>query len=112
VPSARGRKAEEWWGKAFFPDEVPGDEAREEVREELDFDPAPVFAQVRVPTLLFYGDEDEWIPVDESIAAWREARGDALDVTVVAVTGHEPADGEVVSPLYEQAMLEWLQRVA
>ena len=103
---------EEWWPKAFFPTEVPGDEARGEVRDELDFDPAPIFAQVRVPTLLFYGDEDEWIPVPESIAAWREARGDEVEVVVVPGTGHEPAVDEVVSPLYEQTMVDWLRRVA
>ena len=83
-----------------------------EVRDELDFDPAPVFAQVRVPTLLFYGDEDEWIPVPESIAAWREARGEEVEVVVVPGTGHEPAVEEVVSPLYERGMLDWLNRVA
>lgn len=104
-------KTKEWWPKVFLPDELPGDEAREEVRQELDFDPAPVFAAVRVPTLLFYGDEDEWIPVPESIAAWREARGDQVGVVLVSGTGHEPAEDEVVSPLYERAMLDWLQRL-
>ena len=107
---AAGAK-EEWWPKAFFPTEVPGDGAREEVRAELDFDPKPVFAQVRVPTLLFYGDEDEWIPVDESIDAWRRARDGEVDVTVIAGVGHEPAVGEAVSPLYEGTMLEWLERI-
>jgi uncharacterized protein len=105
---AEGRE-QEWWPKAFFPDELPGDEARDEVREELDFDPAPVFAGVDVPTLLFYGDEDEWIPVPESIAAWREARPDA-EAHVVPGTGHEPAVDEKIDPLYERTMLDWLQR--
>ena len=102
-------KAAEWWPKAFLPDELPGDEARDEVREELDFDPAPVFAKVEVPALLFYGDQDEWIPVEESIAAWREARDD-VEVVVIAGTGHEPAVDEVVAPLYEQTLLEWLKQ--
>ena len=106
---AEGR-GQDWWPKAFFPEELPGDEARDEVREELDFDPAPVFAEVKVPTLLFYGDEDEWIPVPESIAAWKKARPSA-DVVVVPGTGHEPAVDEVVDPLYERTMLDWLQRL-
>ena len=72
---------------AWFPEEVPGDEARDAVRTELDFDPVPVFARVRVPTLLVYGDEDEWIPVHESLAAWREARGDEIDIVIVLGTG-------------------------
>jgi hypothetical protein len=105
-------KGEEWWPKVFLPDEIPGDEARDEVRDELDFDPEPVFAGVKVPTLLFYGDQDEWIPVPESIATWRRVQGDDVPVTVIAGTGHEPAVDEVVSPLYERTMLEWLRRVA
>ena len=31
--------------------------------DEMDFDPRPVFAQVRVPTLLFYGEDDAWTPL-------------------------------------------------
>ena len=104
-------KEQEWWPKAFLPDELPGDEAREEVRQELDFDPVPVFAAVDVPVLLFYGDQDEWIPVPESIAAWKKARPDA-DVIVVPGTGHEPAVDEVVDPLYERTMADWLKRFA
>lgn len=104
-------KEQEWWPKAFLPDELPGDEAREEVRQELDFDPVPVFAAVNVPVLLFYGDQDEWIPVPESITAWKKARPDA-DVIVVPGTGHEPAVDEVVDPLYERTMVDWLKRLA
>jgi hypothetical protein len=79
------------------------------VREELDFDPTAVFARVRVPTLLVYGDEDEWIPVDESLAAWRDARGEEIDIVMVLGTGHEPAHGEEVSPEYEESLETWLR---
>jgi len=98
-----------WWRTAFFPAEVPPDEARDEVRTELDFDPVPVFARVRVPTLLVYGDQDEWIPVDDSLAAWREARGEEIDIVVVLGTGHEPAHGEEVSREYEESLVTWLR---
>jgi pimeloyl-ACP methyl ester carboxylesterase len=104
-------RTESWWANTHLPDEIPPDEARDAIRAELDFEPGPVFAQVRVPTLLFYGDEDEWIPVDESIAAWRQARGDAVDVVVISGVGHEPAVEEVVSPVYERELLAWLHRV-
>jgi uncharacterized protein len=102
-------KDKPWWPKAWFPAEPPPDEARGEVRTELDFDPAPVFAQVRVPTLLVYGDEDEWIPVEESIRVWLEARGDAIDVLVVEGAGHEPAHDEHVVPLYEEKLVGWVR---
>ena len=84
---AEGR-TKPWWKTAWFPEEVPGDEARDAVRAELDFDPTAVFARVRVSTLLVYGDQDEWIPVDESLAAWREVRGDEIDIVMVLGTGH------------------------
>ena len=108
---AEGR-TKPWWKTAWFPEEVPGDEARDAVRAELDFDPTAVFARVRVSTLLVYGDQDEWIPVDESLAACREARGDEIDIVMVLGTGHEPAHGEDVSSEYEESLLTWLRATA
>jgi len=108
---AEGR-TKPWWKTAWFPEEVPGDEARDAVRAELDFDPTAVFARVRVSTLLVYGDQDEWIPVDESLAAWREVRGDEIDIVMVLGTGHEPAHGEDVSSEYEESLLTWLRATA
>jgi uncharacterized protein len=78
---------------------------------DLDFDPAPVLASVRCPVLLFYGEEDEWTPVEPSIAAWRRA----AEVTVVRLAGtaHAPTLGGVhdrnaVSPEYTEALAGWL----
>ena len=83
---------------------------------DADFDPAPVFARVRVPVLLFYGEEDEWLPVDASIATWRRARPEG-DITVVRLPGtaHHPTlgsgrDAASVSPLYTSHLVEWLSR--
>ena len=88
--------------------------------QDMDFDPEPIFAGVRVPTLLFYGEDDEWSPIDASVAAWRRAaqRARNEDVTVVrlAGTGHAPTLGgaetlEAVAPEYERALVAWLERV-
>jgi len=35
---------------------------------DMDFDPAPILASVHCPVLLFYGEEDEWTPIEPSIA--------------------------------------------
>jgi pimeloyl-ACP methyl ester carboxylesterase len=108
---------EPWWPHAFLPDALPpaeqADEIRRELAEELFFEPEPVFAQVRVPTLLFYGDDDSWTPVAPSIEAWRRARGDAVDVVVLEGTGHEPtyADG-AIAPEYERKLVAWLKERA
>jgi hypothetical protein len=55
------------------------DEGRRLWIEEMDFDPRPVFGQARVPTLLFYGEDDAWTPVAASIEGWPQARGDDVE---------------------------------
>jgi pimeloyl-ACP methyl ester carboxylesterase len=76
----------------------------------MDFDPAAVFARVRVPTLLFYGEDDEWQPIDASIAAWRSAGLDDLTIVRLPGTGHAPTIGgeDAISPEYERSLLAWL----
>jgi pimeloyl-ACP methyl ester carboxylesterase len=96
---------EPWWRLAYLPDRVLEDEERRQWIEEMDFEPEPVFAVVRVPTLLVYGEEDAWMPIDESIEAWRRARGDAVDVVRLPGVGHEP----IGSREYEEALLAWLR---
>ena len=34
----------------------------------------PIFAQVRVPALLFFGGRDSWSPIPESVETWRRAK--------------------------------------
>jgi uncharacterized protein len=103
---------EPWWPLAFLPDAIPDGSDAEAVRrdlaEEMFFDPRPVFARVRVPTLLFYGDDDSWTPVAPSIAAWRDARGDAVEIVLLPGTGHEPTLApNRISPSYEAKLVEW-----
>ena len=76
----------------------------------MDFDPVPVFRQVRVPTLLFYGTDDAWSPVVASVEAWRQARGDQVDIVLIEGGSHEITmpDGSL-APAYSQALLGWLR---
>jgi uncharacterized protein len=104
---------EPWWPHVYLPEALPpegeADVILRELADELFFEPAPVFAQVRVPTLLFYGDDDSWIPVEASIETWRRARGDDVEVVILLGTGHEPIreDG-TIAPEYERKLVEWL----
>jgi pimeloyl-ACP methyl ester carboxylesterase len=84
---------------------------------DMDFDPAPILADVHCPVLLFYGEDDEWTPVEPSIAAWRRAAAKAGDTELTVVrlpgTGHAPTAGGVharkaISPTYTHALTEWL----
>lgn len=74
---------------------------------DLDFDPAPIFAAVRCPVLAFYGDDDDWTPVEESMPAWRHT--EHVRIERLPGCGHEPvrADGSI-SPRYTEALLDFL----
>jgi uncharacterized protein len=83
---------------------------------DMDFDPAPILAEVRCPVLLFYGEEDEWTPIEPSIAAWQAAGNADLTVVQLAGTDHAPTFGgrherAAISPEYTQALVDWLDRL-
>ena len=77
----------------------------------MDFDPAPIFRQLSVPVLLFYGEEDEWTPVGQSASAWREAQGENATIVIIPGVSHDlrGPDG-VLSPTYESCLAEWMKR--
>jgi len=97
---------EAWFEHAYVRRELPDAPG---FWPDMDFDPAAVFARVRVPTLLFYGEDDEWQPIDASIAAWRKAGVDDLTIVRLPGTGHAPTlEGGNISPEYERTLLAWL----
>jgi uncharacterized protein len=82
---------------------------------DMDYDPAPILAELRCPVLLFYGEEDEWTPVEASIAAWEDAGSAELTVVRLAGTDHAPTlggghDRDAISPEYTRALTDWLER--
>jgi pimeloyl-ACP methyl ester carboxylesterase len=100
-----------WFELAFLPPTLLDDE---EVRlwiEEMDFDPRPIFAQIRVPALAFFGEADSWTPVEPSVEAWRAARGQEVEVVIVAGAGHDLTypDG-TFAPEYERKLVAWASR--
>jgi pimeloyl-ACP methyl ester carboxylesterase len=103
---------EPWAGQLWLPPTLLDEEGVRLWIEEMDFDPRPIFAQVRVPTLSFYGADDSWAPVEASAEAWRAARGDQVDVVVVPGVEHDMTlpDGSF-APEYEQKLVDWLARL-
>jgi uncharacterized protein len=82
---------------------------------DMDYDPAPVIAEALCPVLLFYGEEDEWTPIEPSIAAWENAGNAELTVVRLAGTDHAPTlggghDRDAISPEYSAALTDWLDR--
>lgn len=106
---------EPWFDHAYVRRDLPDEPG---FWPDMDFDPAGVFARVRVPTLLFYGEDDEWQPIDASVAVWKraatEARNDDLTVVRLPATGHAPILGgreerHAISGEYERTLLAWLE---
>ena len=100
---------EPWVGQLWLPPELLDAEGVRLWIEEMDYDPRPSFARVRVPTLLFYGEADSWTPVEPSVEAWRAARGDDVEIVVIPEAEHDLTlpDG-TLSPKYTSTLLDWL----
>jgi uncharacterized protein len=93
-----------WFPLAYVPRKL--DPAAE--WPDMDFDPAPILASVRCPVLLFYGEEDEWTPIEPSIAAWERSGNEGVTVVRLPGTDHAPTIGGAISPAYTHALTEWL----
>jgi uncharacterized protein len=104
---------EDWVGQLWLPPTLLDEESLRLWVEEMDYDPRPSFAQVRVPTLLFYGEADSWTPVEPSVEAWRAARGDEVEIVVVPEAEHDLTlpDGSL-APEYTTKLVDWLKRLA
>jgi len=104
-PNLAAASAEPWFPLTYLPTFAFDDEAKQRWIEEMDFDPRPVFAAVRVPVLAFYGERDSTTPVEPSVAAWPPTG----KVVVVPQAEHDLTlpDGRL-APLYEQTLVEWL----
>ena len=100
---------EPWAGQLWLPPSLLDQEGVRLWIEEMDYDPRPTFEQVRVPTLSFYGELDSWAPVEASVKAWREARGDGVELVVIPGAEHDLTlrDG-TFAPEYDRRLVEWL----
>jgi len=100
---------EPWAGQLWLPPSLLDEEGVRLWIEEMDYDPRPTFEQVRVPTLSFYGELDSWAPVEASVEAWREARGDGVELVVIPGAEHDLTlpDG-TFAPEYDRRLVEWL----
>jgi pimeloyl-ACP methyl ester carboxylesterase len=86
--------------------------------KDMDYDPSSSFEQITVPTLLFYGERDEWVPIGPSLRRWKAAqqvsRNQQVRVVRLRGTTHAPTIGgkmtaAAISPQYTQVLLDWLE---
>jgi pimeloyl-ACP methyl ester carboxylesterase len=121
-------KHEPWFEHVYIEESLPEVVAHTSWDNETQFDTWSVFSRITVPLLLLYGENDPWIPVEESIAIWRDAllqagNGD-VEIHRVPRTGHsmvvdEPAyidnadmSERVFSPVYTRLIQDFARRVA
>lgn len=75
---------------------LPPDEAQWKLAAGLmSYDPRPALERIRVPFLAVFGGDDPLTPVEESVAAFREAvRPELLDVAIFPNAGHRLEEGD------------------
>ena len=106
-----------WYSLAYLDDEsgLPEDVTQDKWYFEMDYDPLPIWPMVRQPTLFLFGDDDRWVPVDESIATYKTATTDLVEVTFAKIQGADHLMGlesekdPHISPLYYDLLLDWLR---
>ena len=85
-------KDKPWFEHLYINETLPEDVTKTGWYNEMQFVPKPVFSQITVPLLLLYGENDPWIPVEESITIWREALAEAgnddVEIHRIPGTGH------------------------
>jgi uncharacterized protein len=109
-----------WFPPSTLPATLPTEnERRTWLRwRDLDLDPVTYWERVRVPVMLLYGDQDDVVPVRESVdritAALKKAGNDRLTVKVFADADHEltiAADRTNLVPGYLDTVNQWMREV-
>lgn len=111
LDAARG---EPWYDRAGF-GELPADVRSSKWFYEMDYDPLPIWREVRQPALFLFAGDDRWVPVDRSRAAFEAATAHLDDVTFAEIPdgdhlmGLEDPDDPRISESYVTILLTWLR---
>jgi alpha-beta hydrolase superfamily lysophospholipase len=105
-------RSDAWFDLAYVPAHLPR-LAELEDADFLDFDPLPFLVDADTPTLLFYGDDDEDVPVEASISAIERMESLRAEVRRLPGARHdlttgEHEDGQVLHPGYESGLTPWI----
>jgi uncharacterized protein len=115
----RAASREPWFPSSYLPSTPPPEGAS---WDDMDFDPAPSFANVRQPVLAMWGADEECVPREVSRERWQAS---GADVTVVDLPGcgHWPVVGsgapdysgwesDELAHSFASTMVTWLRQVS
>ena len=104
---------ETWYERAYLyaSRELPAEITRSKWHYEMDYEPLPIWKKVTQPTLFFFAETDEWVPLEQSIVNYQNATAHLSDVRFEQVrdTDHlmRMQTGEI-SGRYLELLQAWL----
>ncbi|NNF00434.1 MAG: alpha/beta fold hydrolase [Pyrinomonadaceae bacterium] len=113
-----GARKKPWFDLAYLPNRgnIPGNPKTTKWFQEMDFDPLPTLSKVKVPILVFFGETDRWVPIEESIKRIKKATLMNKCVEFHRIKGGDhlmmtgaPDSGGPVSKQYLKLLVEWLK---
>jgi dipeptidyl aminopeptidase/acylaminoacyl peptidase len=89
--------------------------AKAQMRAVMDVNPANFLTKVHCPVLAIFGENDTSIPVDTSVALYKQYLGEAgnetVTIKVFPKASHTIRAGEAFAPGYFELMLTWLSNL-
>ncbi|MGI9586220.1 MAG: alpha/beta hydrolase family protein [Acidimicrobiia bacterium] len=106
------RRAEDWFDLAYVPAQLP---PLAEIEDPglFEFNPLPYLVDADTPTLLFYGDDDEDVPVSASVAAVQQTDHLSAEIHRLAGARHDLTvsqgdDRPTLHRDYETELTRWI----
>ncbi len=118
LEEVRKAEGESWFEYAYIPgsDRLPEDVTQSKWYYEMDYDPLPIWQNLKQPALFLFGDRDRWVPVPESHSRYQDATAHMDEVKFVTLSGVDHlmhhADGRTEGQLsvkYLEALLDWIK---
>jgi len=110
-------ESEPWFAKSYLysSQELPVDITESKWHYEMDYDPLSIWKEVEQPALFLFAEEDEWVPVEQSMVNYKKATSHLSDITLTQLKGvnhlMKNLDGEPkdkISIEYLDTLIEWL----
>lgn len=89
--------------------------AKSQIRAVMDINPADYLTKVHCPVLAIFGEADTSVPVDKSVALYKQYLGEAgnktVTIEVFPKANHTIHVGKEFAPDYFELMINWLKNL-